>query len=218
MSSPAVETTQLATILDPRVETVEAFADNPALSLPAAEATSVARASTARRREYATTRACARAALELLGRPVEAVPTGPDRAPVWPSGVVGSLTHCSGYRAAAVAHARTHLGMGIDAEPHEALPADVRSIVMSAGERPHGPRDAHLERIVFSAKEAFYKAWNPLRGTWLDFGDVHVEVEPGGGFVATVVGSVALGPVPRVSSGRWCIRSGLILTAVEWIH
>ncbi|HEY3692789.1 MAG TPA: hypothetical protein VGL46_21300 [Pseudonocardiaceae bacterium] len=47
---------------------------------------------------------------------------GERRKPVWPPGVVGSLTHCTGYRAAAVAHRRGVLTVGIDAEPHEPLP------------------------------------------------------------------------------------------------
>jgi 4'-phosphopantetheinyl transferase EntD len=64
----------------------------------------VARAVGKRRREFSTARACARDALVELGEPPQAIPTGPKGEPLWPPGVVGSITHCDGYRACAVAH------------------------------------------------------------------------------------------------------------------
>src|SRR4051812_37106994 len=80
-----------------------------------AEEAGVANAVPARRAEYAAVRSCARAALERLGLGAVAVPAGADRAPVWPTGVVGSMTHCESYRAAAVAPAAAWVGLGIDA-------------------------------------------------------------------------------------------------------
>src|SRR5688500_16527321 len=83
------------------VATAEAFEDDGAAPLPE-ERNLVARAVEPRRREFGTTRACARTALGRLGVDPVPIPRGPGGAPRWPAGIVGSLTHCAGYRAAAV--------------------------------------------------------------------------------------------------------------------
>ncbi len=58
-----------------------------------------------------------------------------DRVPQWPAGVVGSMTHCEGYRAAAVARSDELTGIGIDAEPHRPLPVDALELVLRDDER-----------------------------------------------------------------------------------
>ncbi|MGH3325491.1 MAG: 4'-phosphopantetheinyl transferase family protein, partial [Streptomyces sp.] len=78
-----------------------------------------------RRREFATVRVCARRALSGLGRPPAPLLPGTRNAPVWPAGVVGSMTHCDGYRAAAVARVSDLMALGIDAEPNLPLPEGV---------------------------------------------------------------------------------------------
>lgn len=82
----------------------------------------VARAVEKRRREFTTGRACARLALERLGIGAVAIPNGERGEPLWPSGVVGSITHCRGYCGCAVAKAGDVVVVGIDAEVHEPLP------------------------------------------------------------------------------------------------
>ena len=139
-----------------------------------------------------------------------------NRAPVWPEGVVGSLTHCAGYRAAAVAWSRTHLSLGIDAEPHLRLPDDVRPLVLAAGDCTGRIEGVHTDRVVFSAKESYYKAWSPVQQTWLDFSDVRVRLAPDGTFEASIVGEVDRGSVPTMALGRWRVVDGLILTSVTW--
>src|SRR5918992_849287 len=84
------------------------------------------------------------------------------RAPRWPAGVVGSMTHCVGYRAAAVARSDELCGIGIDAEPHAALPGAVLDLVLRDEERERlraladSSPDLHWDRVVFCAKEAVY--------------------------------------------------------------
>jgi hypothetical protein len=82
----------------------------------------IGRAVEKRRREFGTARACARRALADLGRVPAPIVRGEKGAPVWLDGVVGSITHCAGYRGAAVAEARDVRALGIDAEPHGKLP------------------------------------------------------------------------------------------------
>jgi len=101
-------------ILPPGVASAEAFGDPPDASLLPGEDEVVALAVEKRRREFTTARSCARAALAKIGVPPVAIPSGPRGAPEWPPGVVGSITHCAGYRAAAVARASDLAALGIE--------------------------------------------------------------------------------------------------------
>jgi 4'-phosphopantetheinyl transferase EntD len=165
----------------------EAFADPPGLTLYPAEEAVVARAVDKQRREFTTARACARAALARLGVPPGPIVPGPRGAPQWPAGVVGSMTHCDGYRAAVVARHRDLVAIGVDAEPHAPLPVGVLGTVTSAAERAHltalavAGSGRHWDRMLFSAKESVYKAWFPLTGRWLGFEDAAVTIDPAGG-------------------------------------
>ena len=97
--------------------------------------------------------------------------------PCWPDGVVGSLTHCEGYRGAAVAPQGRVRSVGIDAEPHDVLPNGVLDAISLPGERAGLdalPSGLHWDRILFCAKEATYKAWFPLTRRWLGFEDAHI--------------------------------------------
>src|SRR5690349_19867240 len=98
-------------------------------TLFAEEAERVAKAVTKRRREFATVRHCARQALAELGIQPVALLNGERGAPKWPAGVVGSMTHCAGYRAAAVALDTVIHTIGIDAEPHGPLPEGVEGMI-----------------------------------------------------------------------------------------
>lgn len=88
----------------PKSACVEMFKDVPEAMMYLSEAAVVERAVGERRREFGTVRHCARQALQRIGLP-DAIPILPDAdgVPGWPSGVVGSMTHCEGYRAAVVA-------------------------------------------------------------------------------------------------------------------
>ena len=132
-------------------------------------------------REFRIGRACARRALGQLGLPEVSVPAGTEREPIWPPGIVGSITHSEGYAAAAVARAADVLGLGIDVERHVALAPGVIRRVCTPGEQvwlDRAPDDGrHWPVIVFSAKESIYKAWYPKTGRWLGFQDVELELD-----------------------------------------
>jgi 4'-phosphopantetheinyl transferase EntD len=190
--------------------------DPPDAVLFPAEAAVIARAVEKRRREFTTVRHCARAALAELGCPPAPILPGVRGAPVWPAGVVGAMTHCAGYRAAAVAPATVLAGLGIDAEEHEPLPPGVLGLVASEAERAQLAALAAAEpgvcwdRLLFSAKEAVYKVWSPLTGEWLDFLEASLSFDPAGGFVAEL-----LKPGPFTAlTGRWLVDDGVVLTAI----
>ncbi len=185
------------------------------------EAALVAHAVASRRLEFTTVRHCARLALRGLGAPAVALVPGESGRPGWPPGVTGSMTHCSGYRAAAVAHARDYAGLGIDAEPHAALPAEVLPMVTRPEERrwmADSDPSVHWGRVVFSIKEAIYKAWNPVTHRWLDFHDALVHCSADGRFTADLLVPV-VGPVsPRRVDGRWTVVGGLVLSLATIAH
>jgi len=210
-------------ILPATVACAEAFADPPGAVLFPQEEELVAGAVARRRREFATGRYCARLALAELGVAPAPVLRGEMGAPRWPAGIVGSITHCAGYRAAAVARARDVLTTGVDAEPDEVLPAGVLELVALPGERERLRGLAAAEpgtcwdRLLFSAKESVYKAWFPLTGRWLGFHDADITVNAADGtFDARLLAAaVDAGDAPLAGfAGRWLAGGGLILTAV----
>ncbi|WP_299539740.1 4'-phosphopantetheinyl transferase [uncultured Streptomyces sp.] len=201
--------------------------DVPADALFPEEASLLRTSVPKRRREFTSVRVCARLAMADLGLPPVPVLPGPRGEPGWPEGIVGSMTHCAGYRAAAVARSSDVRALGIDAEPHAPLPENVlESIalpsehrrVLDAAERGGGTGPIHWDRLLFSAKESVYKAWYPLMRTRLDFEDADIEFDwtPGpttsGVFHARLLRTAP--GAPTAFDGRWLVRDRLALTAV----
>src|SRR5918992_2288346 len=121
--------------LVPGVACAEMLLDVPESTMFSIEAAVVTDAVAERRREYGTARYCARKALLQIGVPAVPVLPDVDGAPRWPAGVVGSITHCPGYRAAAVARSSEVFGIGIDAEPHAAVPQEALDLIRRDEER-----------------------------------------------------------------------------------
>ncbi|MCF3179346.1 4'-phosphopantetheinyl transferase superfamily protein [Streptomyces polychromogenes] len=213
----------LELILPAAVACAESFADVPESTLLPEELEALGTARhEGRRREFTTVRHCARRALADIGVPPVPVLPGERGAPVWPHGVVGSMTHSAGYRAAAVALAGHVRAVGIDAEPHAALPGRTLGAVTRPEERePLAALAAdfpqvHWDRLLFCAKEAVYKAWFPMTRRRLGFQDASVTFDPAGGtFRAAVVEATGeQPPAPLVYEGRWAAAPHLLLAAV----
>ncbi|MFJ2783099.1 4'-phosphopantetheinyl transferase [Streptomyces sp. NPDC093249] len=205
------------------VLTAEEFGDIPDAWIFPEEAAVLSRAVDRRRREFATVRHCARLALTDLGRPAGPMVPGERGAPAWPEGVVGSMTHCDGYRAAAVSRRIDVTALGIDAEPHAPLPPGLLRRIASPSERDrlealrHARPSLHWERVFFSAKEAVYKAWFPLTGSWLDFREAELTLDPyRRTFRARLLrtGHDPEGRALHTLRGRWRVGRGLVVTAV----
>jgi 4'-phosphopantetheinyl transferase EntD len=198
--------------------------EHPSLFLQ--ELALVRNAVASRRREFATTRWCAHRVLDELGE-VRCPLLSDDRgAPTWPAGIVGSLTHCTGFRAAAAARSTTWRAIGIDAETDGPLPDGVLRLVANPTEMQELRRltrydsSVHWDHIMFSCKEAIYKAWYSMAGTWLDFVDVEVSLSACGSFAANLTDPMSGYDidVPAGFSGRWSVGHGVIATATAVPH
>jgi 4'-phosphopantetheinyl transferase EntD len=202
------------------VVAAETRTDSHDLWLFPEEALHVARAIESRRREFATTRGLARDALMGIGFAPRPIPKRPDGEPEWPAGVVGSITHCTGYRACAVARRSDLQALGIDAEPHARVESKVahqftrpeeKSVIRELA-RSHP--SVCWDRLVFCAKEAAYKVWFPLTRRWLGFEDVRVTPVPTGEFQVELLVPGPKAESREVLSGRWTVSDGIVVAAI----
>ncbi|AHI03284.1 4'-phosphopantetheinyl transferase [Corynebacterium falsenii DSM 44353] len=174
----------------------------------------VANAVDRRKADFGDSRWCAHRAMSefVVDQPIM---RGERGMPVFPDGVTGSLTHTEGFRAAIVGRSSRWRSLGIDAEPVGPLPEGVFNTIALPGEqrrirrttRHTGLRD--LDKVLFSAKEATYKAWFPLTHRFLDFDQADIDIRPDGTFVSYLL--VRPVPVPFIQ-GRWAVRDGFVVT------
>lgn len=186
------------------------------------EAAYVAHAVERRRREFTAGRNCARRALSQLGFPPVAIPSGPHREPTFPSEVSGTITHSTDYCAAAVILRGEMLSIGIDAEEAEPLGDDTASLVLTPDEQTnihHQTKNRTPQiygKIIFSAKEAFYKAYFQLTSKYLDFLEANVTLLPVEGAFEVRTLSATAPPYFRVNTfrGRYACDGARIYTAI----
>jgi 4'-phosphopantetheinyl transferase EntD len=220
----------LSSIIDSRIRECFAIAAGPLQSFagatlfPAEIAASVSM-SARRRAAFCAGRACARAALARLGAPAAAIAIGPARAPVWPSGIVGSISHTDNIVAAVVARDPPIGGVGLDLEDDEPFddPALVRLVCrpeeLGPASDPSDPANRQRGKLLFVVKEAVYKLYQPLAGAFLDFHDVRVTLDEAAG----VFWAELTGARPREIAGRRAMIGGFVRTenlciALAWLR
>lgn len=122
-----------------------------------------------RKAEFLTGRFCAQQALYQLSGHRTTPAVGADRAPCWPEGIIGSISHGQGHAAAITAYQCHWNGLGLDIEQH--LSADrARSLVselLTPAEQRDNQRCPENQRalyttLTFSLKESLFKALYPL--------------------------------------------------------
>jgi 4'-phosphopantetheinyl transferase EntD len=214
----------LPAVLPDLVFAAELYDDPPDLLPLPEEEPLVARSVAKRRNEFVTVRHCARIALGEIGVGPVPILKGEKGEPCWPDGVVGSLTHCEGFRGAVVGRQGEVRSVGIDAEPHDVLPRGVLDAISLPVERSQLsalPPDLHWDRILFCAKEATYKAWFPLTHRWLGFEDAHITFTlDGSGNTGSFQSRILIdpaaehGPPLTTLAGRWSVARGIALTAI----
>lgn len=211
----------LRTLLPPCISVSERRDDRDYETLYPQEWDYLASAVSRRKAEFLTSRRCAREALAALGLDRPPMIPGPAGAPLWPEGVVGSITHCEGYRAAVAARVSEVWAVGVDAEPAESLPpgvieavaldAEIERLTVLGSTKPDLPWD----RLLFSVKESVYKVWFPIARTWLDFEDADVRLDRSGRFTAMLSRSLLVpgGGMMKELSGRWATDGRHVLSA-----
>jgi len=202
-------------------------ATDPGAAQPMAwpeERAALSRALPGRLREFDAGRAAARAAMAGLGVAPAPVLHGADRAPIWPAGLTGSITHGAGACLAAVARRRDLRAIGLDLEADAPLEPELFETICTPEEldrlatlpqRARGQR----ARLIFSAKEAAYKAQYPLSRTLFDFHTLEIRLDTddtnkrSDKFTARFLRPVAPFAAGSLISGRYAIGGGLIVTA-----
>lgn len=134
-------------------------------------------------REFSAGRFAARAAMLALGLPPLPIPMGPDRAPCWPAGLIGSITHSASLCLAAVGRVGTVSAIGLDIEDDSPLPANLWPVICDDAERgwiarQPEPARGRSAKALFCAKEAAYKAQYALSYRLIDFAALHVRPDP----------------------------------------
>jgi len=201
---------------------VDPFLD-PLSELSPEEADAARNARAERLLEFRGGRHCARVALSRLGAPGGPVLRAADRSPIWPEGVVGSITHTRdrgrGFCGAAVARASVVRAVGIDAEFDEPLEKKLWRRVLTKREaawisaRPEAEQ-GFLGMLVFSAKESVYKCQYTLSQEFLEFAEVELEPPGDAAFRAVLRREAAPFAAGHVFSGRYVRREGYLVTGV----
>jgi enterobactin synthetase component D len=194
----------------------------PGIELPARLAKAVRK----RKYEYLAGRHCAAEAMRALlpAAPVSAVGLASDRSPQWPPGVVGSITHCTGFASAAVTRVDDAQAIGIDSEHIMSEERAARVVRMVADDRELAELQEstqvplpHLITLVFSAKEALFKCLYPAVGRHFGFNAARmtaIDVQRGC-FEITL--TTTLGddlPAGKSVPGRYMIDAGRVHTGI----
>ncbi len=187
---------------------------DPQILHPLLPGESLPGATPSRLREFSAGRHAARTAIAALGHPVRAISQADDRAPLWPAGLTGTITHSRTACLAAVSTTAT--GLGLDLEDDSPLDPDLWDIILLPPERLWAetqPDAARAAKLIFSAKEAAYKAQYPTSLTLFGFDTVLIQIE-GPAFTATF--QRPIGPFAKgmALTGRHTPINGHILTAV----
>jgi 4'-phosphopantetheinyl transferase EntD len=216
--------TSLGALFPDGVVVAELRGEGDASLLMPAESSHLARAVPKRVKEFAAGRQCARRALAEFGIPHGPLQVAADRRPVWPAGVVGSITHTEGFCAAAVAEECRFAALGIDSESARAVKPELRNAICRPAEiawletLPQADRTA-AATLIFSAKEAFYKCQYPLTEQFLWFHDVEVQIrgwgEARGEFAVSAAKAIALAQLsPLPLRGQYLMHQQFMSTAV----
>ena len=181
----------------------------------------VSRAVAKRRQEFAAGRRCARRLLAQLGHPGLPILRNDDRSARWPEELVGSISHCAALCVVAVAQRSSLAALGVDVEPDAALEPPLWSKICTPGEierllgmAPAAER-GRIVRLVFSAKEATYKAVHSLVGEGFGFQDVELAIDwANGRFTPRPVDTLSSLVSARTwPAGRFTRRGGFVFTA-----
>lgn len=221
-----MRTPLLPRLLGGEIATHEVWLDAPTTELFPEELAQTDAFVAVRLAEYRAGRHCARRCMKSLGLSPGPVLRAPDRAPIWPAGMVGSISHTRrdeiGWCGAAVARSGDVEAVGIDGEADDDLDEKLWRLVLVPAEvqwlqsRPE-PERGLWAKLIFSAKEAAYKCQYTLTRTFLGFDAFVVKLEPTRGtFAATFQQDVGGFSRGQVLHGGFLVAERLVVTALQW--
>ena len=138
----------------------------------------ISNAGSKRVREFTAGRHIARQAMQQMNVPATSIPVAKNRCPVWPEGIVGSISHTQDSVGIALARSQDYASVGFDIETGSAVTAELRNIILTQEEieRVCLDADSDLATLMFSCKESVYKAVFPLVGEFLEFQDIEINL------------------------------------------
>ncbi len=173
-----------------------------------------------RQKEFQAGRHCAREALAQLGIHHFPVLSGNKREPLWPKGIIGSITHCHNYCAVAVCSSQTFKGIGIDVEKKTPLEKSVLDLICTESEqtwlKKNNLTETFWSKIFFSAKECLYKSYYPITHQYLDFleAEFSFNIEDGTFSVELLKNPPNSFTINQAIRGRFAFDQDYIFTAL----
>jgi len=182
------------------------------------EQEAIRHAAPARQREFQAGRLAARLAQTALNLAPRPVLMAADRAPVWPAGLCGSISHTGDTCIAVVCDDPAIAALGLDVELNAPLPDEVLDTVLSGEEQAWINRQTNpgpLARLIFSAKECAYKAQYPLSGQLFGFDTIATTTDLAQGvFEARFTRAIPPFACGGRLGGRLSFTDQLIITAI----
>jgi 4'-phosphopantetheinyl transferase EntD len=167
--------------------------------------------------DFSTGRFCARRALLKLGIANFPIVIGDNKNPVWPDGIVGSISHCEVLTGALVAKKKHKISLGLDIEIIGRVTKDLWNLVFTKNELNYlqtltDSDKLIMSTLIFSVKEAFYKFQHPVTGLFLEFLDVEVVIDLNSVFIKIIKKDLSIEFlqrefIPKVFSTNKCIVS-----------
>ena len=169
---------KLKRLFPPEAVIVEADKEMWNMPLSPEEETLIKSAVEKRKREFRAGRHAAHRALAQLDAPKRPLLRGDKREPLWPTGYLGSITHCRDACVAVCAKTEDMISLGVDVEPLKPLPEGVEQYVHTPEDKRTMAKNGSLpERLIFSAKESLYKCYYPLLGQFIGFQEVSLAID-----------------------------------------
>ncbi|MFI5157214.1 MAG: 4'-phosphopantetheinyl transferase [Sphingobacteriales bacterium] len=171
-----------------------------------------------RKTEFSTGRFCAKKALENIGLFEKEILVGTNREPLWPEGILGSISHCDNFTGAVVGCTDKIVSIGIDIENIGGIKSNVWDVIYTTSEQqfltntPTNKVDL-FSTLIFSFKESLYKFQYPITGIYLDFKDVEITFERSEFSFNIINKSVDVKSLPfNDINTNWTILNGKVFT------
>lgn len=162
----------------------------------------ITRAVEKRKREFRAGRHSAHKVLGELGHTNFPLKVGNHRQPLWPSEVIGSISHTDGFCACVALPEGKASSIGFDVEPLSQVDRASLPLICTRKELEYVDKtqqgvEIPLCKLIFSAKECVHKAYYPLNEHTLDFLDAEISIDlTTSSFTATIINSEKNPKVP----------------------